>query len=579
MPPAISQTKYSWNNLSEIAEQGGLIIFRLGETSVISESKSLIETVHEAKEIALKNPSKALKMASSAYKIAHASRAKKEEADSLFVMALACRSMTKLDHCYDYVYDAYQIYEELGDQAGIAGALNLMGVVYFYNGMYEQSLENLLKALQSVEESDDTILSRIYNNMGEVYREVGNTKEAFAAYEKALKIAEKHNIKRNQAVILLNMGWVCFKQDNLKKSFDYYKKSYDMLLEMDDVTSLAEVENKMGKIYYLQQDFESAKKYYMQALKRLEAIGNKYYTIEVLINLADFELQVDEDGFLNYFYKAINNAEEIQARQYLRQIFKRLSVFYESKGQYDIALEYYKKYHLVEQVIDSTAVSQKLEIIKLELNKLFAGKEVAEIARMNEHLKNEIFTQKKIVEDLEQTNLHLSDEVFYDDLTRLANRKYVTKYLKEVWDDESDGTTRVALLMIDIDHFKRYNDFHGHIEGDHCLKQVADCMNSIIENREGILGRFGGEEFVCFLKNIDPDEFLQLAEELRAKVEAMPLLYYWEQHSYPVTISLGGVYGQCNDFQDKEEMYKAADEGLYKAKMNGRNQVSIRSLC
>ncbi|TQR15423.1 GGDEF domain-containing protein [Psychrobacillus soli] len=543
---------------------------------MISESKTLMEKINEAKEIALKYPSEAFETASSTYKEARISKAKKEEAASLFVMALACRSMTKLESCYDYAYDAYLKYEELGDQAGIASALNLIGVVYFYNGMYEQSLENFLNARRfATEPDDDAILSRIYNNMGEVYREVGNMEEALAAYEKALYIAEKQDIKRNQAVILLNMGWVCFNQHYLDESFAYYRKSYDMLLELDDVTSLAEVENKIGKIYYLQQDYEQAKRYYMQALERLKAIGNKFYTIEVLINLAEFELRVDEDSFLNYMEEAIKNGEEIQARQYLSRIFNQLSVFYESKGQFDLALNYYKKYHLLEQVIGSTTMSHKLEIIKLELNKLFAGKEMEEIAKMNEHLKNEISTQKKIVEDLEQTNQHLSGEVFYDDLTKLANRKYFTKYLNEFWNDESNADINVALLMIDIDYFKRYNDFHGHIEGDRCLQQVGNCMKTVIEDHGGILGRFGGEEFVGFLKHISQKEFLQIAEELRKSVETMSLLYCWEQHAYPITISVGAAFGQCEQFESKDNMYAIADEELYKAKTTGRNQVKV----
>ncbi|WP_313893550.1 tetratricopeptide repeat-containing diguanylate cyclase [Psychrobacillus sp.] len=543
---------------------------------MISELKTLIEKINEAKEIALKYPTKAFEEASLAYKLASASECKKEQADSLFVMALACRSMTKLEKCYDYAYDAYQIYRELNDRFGIAESLNLIGIAYFYSGMYEQSLENLLKALQFGEEANDLgILSSIHNNMGEVYKEVGNVEEALAAYGKALDILEQQDFKRNRAVILLNMGWIYFTQNRFKKSFDYYQKSYEMLLKLDDVAPLAEVENRIGKIYFLQQDFKQAKHYYMQALNRLEAIGNKFYAIDVLINLAEYEQQVNEEAFLDYLYDAIHIAEEIQARKQLSQIFYRLSNFYESKGQHDLALGYYKKYHLIEQVIESTGISQKLEIIKLELNKLFAGKEVEEIAKMNEHLKNEISTQQKIVEDLEKTNLHLSGEVFYDDLTKLANRKHVTKYLSEFRSDERNHTLEVALLMIDIDHFKRYNDFHGHMEGDRCLKEVAACMNAVIETREGILGRFGGEEFVCFLKDISQEKVIQIAEELRVKVESLPLLYCWEQHSYPITISVGGVHGKCNKFRDMEEIYTIADEGLYEAKMNGRNRVRI----
>lgn len=544
---------------------------------MVSEAKSLMDKIEKAKEIALIYPSQALKEALSAREEARLLKAKKEEAYSLFVMAQAFRSMTKLESCYEHAYDAYQIYEELDDQAGVAASLNLIGIVYFYNGMYEQALKEFLKALQLVKNSENHFISsRVYNNIGEIYREIGNLEEALIAYERALDISRQYEMEKNEAVILMNMGWIYFKMNNLPKSIHLYEKSYNMLLHMGDVTSLAEVENKMAKIYFLQQDVHRARQYNIQSLKRLENIENKYYTIEVLVDLAELELLVDEAAFLSYLYRGINYAEEIQARQHLSRIFKRLSSFFESKSQYNLALDYFKKYYHIEQVTDSTAVSHKLEIIKLELNKLFAHKEAEEIAKMNEQLENEISKHKKMVEELVQTNLHLSEEAFYDDLTQLANRKYVTKYLSDSWNEETASNMQVALLMIDIDHFKRYNDFHGHLEGDRCLKRVADCLKEIIGNREGVLGRFGGEEFVCFLKGIEQVELLQIAEKLRTGVDALSLLYCWEQHSFPVTISVGGVHGLCNQFQDYHEMYSIADEALYKAKVNGRNQVKIQ---
>ncbi|WP_277586286.1 tetratricopeptide repeat-containing diguanylate cyclase [Psychrobacillus antarcticus] len=545
---------------------------------MISETQTLMTEIKQARQINLKDPNRAFNLASIAHEKALKLGVRSLEAASLFEMALACRSMTKLESCYVFVYDAFQIFEELDDSAGIASSLNLISVVYFYNGMYEQSLEKLLHAKQlALEIEDDGILTRIYNNEGEVYREVGEPEEALLAYERALEIAQKHNNIRNQAVILMNMGWVYFDKGNLTTSFDYYQKSYAMLLEIDEVTGLAEIENKIGKVYYLQNNYEQAKHYYMQALNRLESIGNKYYTLDILINLAEFNKQEDEEAYLNYLLEAIDHAEEIQASQHLSRIFNQLSAFYESKGLYGTALKYYKKYHHIEQVIGSTTMSQKLELMKIGLNKIFAGRELEEISKLNAHLINEISTQDKILQDLERKNLHLSGEVFYDELTKLANRKYFTKHLNELWSDVNDSNTHVALLLIDIDHFKRYNDFHGHIEGDYCLQKVGNCMRTIIENYGGMLGRFGGEEFVVFLKHINEKKLAQITEEVRTAVETMSLLYCWEQHAYPVTISIGGIHGIRKQFENKDEMYVIADKELYKAKTTGRNRVSIFS--
>ncbi|MEK3980319.1 tetratricopeptide repeat-containing diguanylate cyclase [Psychrobacillus sp. FSL K6-2836] len=542
---------------------------------MLSQPNTLMMVILEIRKTALKYPEEAFERASGTYEEACILQAREEEAASLYVMAVACRSMTRLESCFDYAYDAYQIYDELEDLEGVATALNLIGVAYFYNAMYEQSMENFLKAMRVLSlPKDAELMSRIYNNIGEIYRKIGNTEEALIAYLKALDLSQQSEVLMNSAVIMGNIGQVYFQQGDLKASYNYYQESYEMLLRLDNVASLAEVENKIGKIYYLQKDLDLAKQFYVQSLSRLETIGNKYYAIDVLVDLAEYEVQFNEQLFLQYLNKAINYAETIQAREKSSHIFKKLSDFYESKGNHDLALDYYKKFHQMEQMVGSTAISQRLEIIKLELNKLYAGEEIEEIENMYNQLENEIAAQKKMMEELQKTNLHLSGEVFYDDLTQLPNRKYVTKYLKDVWDLGSEDL-QVALCMIDIDHFKRYNDFHGHMEGDHCLQQVADCMKSVMDGREGILGRFGGEEFVCFLKDISREEFAQFAETLRDKIEKLSLLYCWEQHSFHVTISVGGVHGICSQFKDKAQMYSIADEELYRAKSTGRNNVKI----
>lgn len=84
---------------------------------------------------------------------------------------------------------------------------------------------------------------------------------------------------------------------------------------------------------------------------------------------------------------------------------------------------------------------------------------------MSDHLKKEFTKQKKVIENLDQMNVNLNVEEFCDDLTKLANRKYFTEFLSQLWNDEGSADIWVALLIIDLDYFKRYNDFHGSIEG------------------------------------------------------------------------------------------------------------------
>ena len=197
---------------------------------------------------------------------------------------------------------------------------------------------------------------------------------------------------------------------------------------------------------------------------------------------------------------------------------------------------------------------------------------MVKIKTMNKQLENEITIQKKMVDVLSK---YESGEVVNDELPKLPNSKHLTEYMKEVIGDCREDL-QVALCIIDLDHFKRYNDFHGCIEGNRCLQQIANCIKTILSDRQGILLHADGDEFICFLTDISAADFVQLGETLRNAIEQLSLLFCWEQHSFQVTISVGGVHGLRSSFKDEAEMFSIAYEELYKAKSNGRNNVKIK---
>ncbi|MGH4122074.1 MAG: tetratricopeptide repeat-containing diguanylate cyclase [Clostridium sp.] len=541
-------------------------------------STVVMNKIKEAKVISFKQPSLAFDMSKEAYDIAKANKLKLEEAYALFAMALACRSMTKLNDCFNYAFDASKLFEIYNKPVELAGALNLIGVVYFYNAMYETALENFLRALHMLEETEDSLtMSRILNNIGEVYKEVGNVSQALVSYNSAMILCEKYNYKTYIAVILENLGEIYFIKKDYAYSFECYKKSYDILIENNNITALSEVENKIGKIHFIQKEYDKARECYNNALDQLKGIENKFFSIDVLINLAELEIIENEGLFLFYLNKAIKYGEEINARKKLSQIYKIITEFYERKGDFELSLEFYKKYHIMEQEMETTVISHKLEIIKIELNKLFNGEEVEKITKLNKQLEMDIGNQNLRLDIMEKANRNLSIEAVFDELTNISNRRGVKSYISEVWNESEIKSINLALLMIDIDYFKRYNDYYGHIKGDICLKKIADCLKSVFGNKYGILGRVGGEEFLCFIKDIEYKGVLEFAELLRSSIEKLDINYLWNNLCYPVTISIGGVYGSRADFNSSQDMYIIADEELYKVKNEGRNKVRLRN--
>lgn len=540
-------------------------------------SEHIINKINEARKISLKKPDLAFKMSKEAYEAAKNQGMQSVEAYGLFVMALACRSMTRLNECFDFAYDAFKLYENCKDPVGTSSTLNLMGVVYFYYAMYEQALEYFLKALRLIEDTEDYItLSRIHNNLGEVYREAGNIEEALKSYQRALDICEKHHFRTNIAVILDNVGAVYYGKGEYSKSFECYMKSFEILYKDNDITALAELENRIGKIYFVQKDYEKARDCYNHALKRLEDLNNKFFIIDVLVNLAELEKLENKGLFIDYLIKAAQYAEEINARKKLSPIYKQISEYYEEKGDFELSLEFYKRYHQVEQEIETAVISKKLEIIKIELSKVLNSDELVKITELNKQLEREIEGQNKLLEGMERANRSLRLETLSDELTNIPNRKGVRSFIAKEWEHLEEGSVCGALLMIDIDYFKRYNDCHGHLAGDHCIKKIADSLLGTLESHNGIIGRYGGEEFVCFVKEADYQAVEKLAEQLRNTVEQLELSYLWEEERYPVTISVGGIYGCNKDFESVQEMILLADQELYKAKQDGRNKIRLR---
>ena len=168
-----------------------------------------------------------------------------------------------------------------------------------------------------------------------------------------------------------------------------------------------------------------------------------------------------------------------------------------------------------------------------------------------------------------------NEEVFYDELRQLPNRQRLIKCIHDIT-QEGKEDYQVAFCILEIDHINRYIDFHGRKEGDRCLQQVTDCMRVFLNGRQGVLGRFSKEQFVCFLMDISPDSLAPLTKNMSEAIENLDLKFCWEQHSFQVTVSVGGVHGLVSQFKDKAEMLEIAEEELYQAKSTGYNNVKIK---
>ena len=172
-------------------------------------------------------------------------------------------------------------------------------------------------------------------------------------------------------------------------------------------------------------------------------------------------------------------------------------------------------------------------------------------------------------------NAELDELALRDPLTGLANRRAYQAWQNGPWKTAEDAGMQVGLVMVDIDHFKKFNDFYGHPAGDACLQAVARCMADHLRGTTDLVARLGGEEFAILLPGAGLAVAGDIAERLRMVIEAMDVPHAGCGLGAAVTISCGASATLAHAGSSLIELSGAADQALYEAKQAGRNRVCL----
>ncbi|MBK8970446.1 MAG: diguanylate cyclase [Hahellaceae bacterium] len=192
-------------------------------------------------------------------------------------------------------------------------------------------------------------------------------------------------------------------------------------------------------------------------------------------------------------------------------------------------------------------------------------------ARLHEGLENLV---ERRTHELEEANRHLRQQTLLDGLTGIGNRRRFDETVAVEWLRAQRNQSPLSICLIDVDFFKRYNDFYGHIAGDDCLKQVAQTLHMSIKRSADSVNRYGGEEFVILLPETTSVAAKAIAERCRRAVEALALPHAQSEASSVVSISVGiACANSYYELTSAEALVHCADAALYRAKMEGRNRV------
>ncbi|MEO5629301.1 MAG: diguanylate cyclase [Thermomonas sp.] len=222
--------------------------------------------------------------------------------------------------------------------------------------------------------------------------------------------------------------------------------------------------------------------------------------------------------------------------------------------------------------------AMEMLLLSLALGSRYAGLRVENIRivqETNEQLERNVIDRTRqlrtAMAQLGEANVQLREYSLRDPLTGAYNRRHFHDAFELSLQARKDDGTPLALLLLDLDHFKQINDSYGHLAGDDCLRHAATCINDVVGPRGGLVARFGGEEFVAVLPGIDAQEALQVAEAVRLLIHQSPVAT--RNHSIRMSASIGVHSVDASRDTLPEDMIRSADEAMYRAKNDGRNCV------
>lgn len=194
---------------------------------------------------------------------------------------------------------------------------------------------------------------------------------------------------------------------------------------------------------------------------------------------------------------------------------------------------------------------------------LALGIGIVVVARETQHLRN-----------LSEHRDQLAELSVTDGLTGIANRRHFDETLEAQWAHATRSGFTISIVLLDVDHFKAYNDRYGHAAGDDCLITVAHTMSGVIERATDVVARVGGEEFACILSDTDSKGALRVAERIRRAVANLGIEHAESTAASCVTVSVGVATRTPVQGEMVEGLYEAAGRRLYQAKESGRNRVA-----
>ena len=449
------------------------------------------------------------------------------------------------------------------------------------------------KSLEKFEELEDKkAVSSTYITIAAIYHQLEEYEKAIEHFEIALAMAEESGSHFVKAIVVFNIGAAHWRLGNEADGRRILTEALTLSESLKDEVGIAYASRLLGEIESKQSP-DRALEYFNAAINLFDKHGIS--AMAIVSRISKLEMltlhQRFDDGELTIekLEKSIESAPKITNRIN----FKHASFeFYKKQGKLEAALTALEAYT---DLLETKHKQEKMEsldelVVRFESDRkdaenklLIKANELKEL-KLKEQAKEKILWRLSfafalsmviiflfLIAKQKEINIKMKALALRDELTGAPNRRAILQRAQETIDNHTGGRGDLMIALLDIDHFKQFNDRYGHEMGDEVLKKVAEGCRQVLRKND-FYGRYGGEEWMFVLSDIDADEVEGIFERLSEHLAKNPIQELSKVG--PVTFSMGAAK-VSTEGKRLETAIREADMKMYQAKENGRNCVVV----
>ena len=485
-----------------------------------------------------------------------------EEAYARLYMGDTLFSLGKLTEAIDMFLLAEKIQKQYGYEELLMKNYNITAIIYITQGDELLALDYYYKAIRLAKKQKDyNQVAIVHNNIGSLLYNLGEKAEAAQYFEKAWQISQKHASDHlstaEKRQLIVNISHKYLKEGKYHEGKKFLDENLPQFVAGEIGIPVIEacVDSMYLNLYYYTGDYQMVYQLYQkfrdnlnQLSGKLEIIGDLIGVAHILIKMKDRE---NSEELLYCITQVCQEANLPKHRIRLCEVWMEFCETFGDRDALDICYEHY--YQLRQQMKSQT------------------NEKIATALANRQQLERQRETNSQLSAD----NKKLVQKSETDELTGISNRYGLNKKFVQWSRLAQTKNKEVCMGLFDIDYFKVYNDRYGHLNGDSCLQAIAQIVKETAADNY-FVSRYGGDEFIVLGLGKTDEEIKRFADALFARVKQENMPFGAHPSSDRITISMGLVNKKIPDGYHISDMVHEADEMLYQAKKNGKNQWFLR---